>query len=81
MRRWWRMFWGSGLRGRVNGEGVLEAEELIRCLDVVMGEEGEGMKRRAEEWREKALEAVREGGSSHRNLGRFVEEVLGHESE
>ncbi|KAK1271900.1 UDP-glycosyltransferase 75D1 [Acorus gramineus] len=61
--------WGSGVRGRVSGEDVVEAEELIRCLDAVMGEEGEGVRRKAEEWREKALEAVREGGSSHRNLG------------
>ncbi|KAK1270392.1 UDP-glycosyltransferase 75B1 [Acorus gramineus] len=73
--------WGSGFRGRVNGEGLVEAEELIRCLDAVMGEEGEGVRRRAEEWREKALEAVREGGSSHRSLGRFVEEFSGHVSQ
>ncbi|KAK1294935.1 UDP-glycosyltransferase 75D1 [Acorus calamus] len=73
--------WGSGFRGRVNGEGLVEAEELIRCLKAVLGEEGEGVRRRAEEWRDKALEAVREGGSSHRSLGRFVEEVSSHESE
>ncbi|KAK1318061.1 UDP-glycosyltransferase 75B1 [Acorus calamus] len=73
--------WGSGVRGRVSGEAVVEAEELIRCLDAVMGEEGEGVRRKAEEWREKGLEAVREGGLSHRSLGRFVDEVLGHESE
>ncbi|KAK1270393.1 UDP-glycosyltransferase 75D1 [Acorus gramineus] len=75
--------WGSGVRGRVSGEGVVEAKELIRCLDAVMGKEGEGerVRRKAEGWREKALDAVREGGSSHRSLERFVVEISDHESE
>ncbi|MQL89480.1 hypothetical protein Taro_022052 [Colocasia esculenta] len=69
--------WGTGVRAEVNAESVLEAAELRRCLDLVMGEgqRGERIRRRAQAWRDKAREAMREGGSSDRNLRAFVEDM------
>ncbi|CAL9092245.1 unnamed protein product, partial [Musa acuminata var. zebrina] len=69
--------WGTGLRGELDGEGVLEGKELSRCVETVMGggETGKEIRRRAEMWKEKAREAVGEGGSSDRNLRAFVEEI------
>lgn len=60
--------WGAGMRCKVDGDGVLEGEELRRCLDVVLGEEGAEIRRRAAMWRDKAMEAMGEGGSSVLNL-------------
>ncbi|CAL9092243.1 unnamed protein product, partial [Musa acuminata var. zebrina] len=69
--------WGTGVRGELDGEGVLEGAELSRCVETVMGEgkTGKEIRRRAEMWKEKAREAVGEGGSSDRNLRAFVEEI------
>ncbi|KAG1335490.1 Crocetin glucosyltransferase, chloroplastic [Cocos nucifera] len=69
--------WGTGVRGEVNKEGVLEGKELERCLEVAMGEGERGMeiRRKIEMWRERSQEAVREGGSSDRNLRTFVEGI------
>ncbi|KAJ6819614.1 cyanidin 3-O-rutinoside 5-O-glucosyltransferase-like [Iris pallida] len=69
--------WGTGVRGEVNGEGVLGREELKRCLDLVMGE-GESsvrIKRNVELWKDKATEAMSAGGSSYQNLRKFVEGI------
>ncbi|KAM0933422.1 putative crocetin glucosyltransferase [Dioscorea sansibarensis] len=65
--------WGCGVRSDVNG--VIGGEELVRCLEMVMGE-GEksvDIRRRAQMLKDKALEAVGEAGSSHLNLMAFVE--------
>ncbi|XP_073116697.1 UDP-glycosyltransferase 75C1-like [Elaeis guineensis] len=69
--------WGTGVRSEVNGEGLLEGSELKRCLEVVMGEGERGVeiRRKAATWKGKAREAVREGGSSDRNLKTFVDEI------
>ncbi|MQL90767.1 hypothetical protein Taro_023380 [Colocasia esculenta] len=66
--------WGTGVRAEAGAEGLLEAAELRRCLDLVMGdsEEGVQLRRNAASWKEKAREAVRQGGSSDRNLRAFV---------
>ncbi|XP_072985994.1 UDP-glycosyltransferase 75C1-like [Typha latifolia] len=70
--------WGIGVRGVVDGEGMLPAAELRRCLEVVMGggERGEEIRKKAEMWKEKAREAVQDGGSSERNLEAFVKEII-----
>ncbi|ONK80783.1 uncharacterized protein A4U43_C01F21670 [Asparagus officinalis] len=69
--------WGNGVRGGVNEDGILNGEELRRCLDLVMGE-GEGgmeIRKKAELWKERLAEAVGEGGSSDRSLRKFVHEI------
>ncbi|XP_038984599.1 cyanidin 3-O-rutinoside 5-O-glucosyltransferase-like [Phoenix dactylifera] len=70
--------WETGIRGELNEEGVLEGSELRRCLEVVMGEGEVGVeiRRRAEIWRNNVREAIKDGGSSDRNLKAFVEEVI-----
>ncbi|KAG9141543.1 hypothetical protein Leryth_019074 [Lithospermum erythrorhizon] len=58
--------WCNGVRAKANEKGLVEKDELRRCLDVVMG--SEEIKRNALKWRDLALEAVKEGGSSYNNL-------------
>lgn len=67
--------WGMGVRGEVDKDGVLECEELKRCLDLVFqqGEHGVEMRGKAQMWKEKATRAVEGGGSSDRNLKAFVQ--------
>ncbi|KAA8548351.1 hypothetical protein F0562_000035 [Nyssa sinensis] len=67
--------WGTGVRAIANKEGVVESEEIKRCLNIVMGggERGEAIKRNAMKWKGLAMKAVKVGGSSHNNLKRFLE--------
>lgn len=69
--------WKTGVRIRVNEDGVVESEEIKRCIELVMdgGVKGEEMKKNAQKWKELAREAVKEGGSSDMNLKAFVQEV------
>ncbi|ONK80781.1 uncharacterized protein A4U43_C01F21650 [Asparagus officinalis] len=69
--------WGTGVRAEVNDDGILEGEELRRCLDLITGESerGKEIRRKAELWKEKAAEAMADGGSSERNLRSFVKEI------
>ena len=71
--------WKIGVRvdREVNEEGVVQAEEIRRCLDVVMGsgEKGNELRSNARRWKELAREAVKEGGSSEKNLRTFVDEI------
>ncbi|XP_062000073.1 phloretin 4'-O-glucosyltransferase-like [Rosa rugosa] len=66
--------WGTGVRARQNEEGVIEREEIKRCLEVVMGdgERGEEMRRNAQKWKGLAMKAVKGGGSSDDNLRNFA---------
>lgn len=69
--------WRTGVRARVNEDGTLEAEEIARCLDMVMGggQRGEEIRRNAKKWKGLTLEAVMEGGSSYNNLNAFLEKI------
>ncbi|KAK9286785.1 hypothetical protein L1049_015190 [Liquidambar formosana] len=51
-----------------------EVEKLVR--ELMEGEGGKGMKKKAMEWKIKAEEATRPGGSSYRNLNKLLDEVL-----
>ncbi|KAJ6867072.1 UDP-glycosyltransferase 75C1-like [Populus alba x Populus x berolinensis] len=69
--------WRTGVRARVNEDGTLEAEEIERCLEMVMGggQRGEEIRRNAKKWKGLTLEAVMEGGSSSNNLNAFLEKI------
>lgn len=69
--------WKSGVRVNVNEDGFVESEEMKKCIELVMngGEKGEELRKNAEKWKELAREAVKEGGSSHKNLKAFIDEV------
>ncbi|KAL2469460.1 UDP-glycosyltransferase 75C1 [Abeliophyllum distichum] len=67
--------WGIGVRAKANGENIIERGEIKKCLDIVMGDEDRGkrMRENAGKWRGLAIEAVKEGGSTHNNLKRLLE--------
>lgn len=72
--------WKTGVRVKpMAGTGTVEAEEIRRCLDLVMGggEMGEEIRKNAKKWKELAKEAAREGGSSEKNLRTFLAEITG----
>jgi hypothetical protein len=61
---------GTGVRAAVSEkDGVLEAEELRRCIGFATSEM---VRAKATLWREKAREAAAIGGSSERNLREFI---------
>ncbi|KAK6930661.1 UDP-glucuronosyl/UDP-glucosyltransferase [Dillenia turbinata] len=69
--------WRTGVRVSVNDEGIVEGNEIKRCLDLVMGggESGIEFRLNAKKWKDLARQAVRPGGSSYINLNAFVDEV------
>ncbi|KAF9679683.1 hypothetical protein SADUNF_Sadunf06G0040000 [Salix dunnii] len=60
-------------------EGIVEGEEIHKCLEVVMGggERGKEMRENAKKWKHLARQSSREGGSSSNNLKAFVDEMAG----
>lgn len=68
--------WRTGVRLKPK-TGIVEAEEIRRCLDLVMegGEKGEEIRKNANKWKELAKEAAGEGGSSEKNLRAFLDEI------
>ncbi|TYH82017.1 hypothetical protein ES332_D02G027700v1 [Gossypium tomentosum] len=69
--------WGNGVRVSANEEGMVERDEIVRCLDLVMGDDEKGMevKKNVEKWEGLAREASMEGGSMDMNLKAFVDDV------
>lgn len=66
-------YWKAGVRVTQNENGLVERDEIKRCLELVMG--NANMRQNALKWKKLAIEAVKEGGSSDRNLKDFVNEV------
>ncbi|XP_073300917.1 UDP-glycosyltransferase 75C1-like [Primulina huaijiensis] len=62
--------WGTGVRARVNGDVVIGRDEFKRCLEMVMGdgERGREIRYHCKKWRGMAMEVVKEGGSTNKNL-------------
>ncbi|KAJ4823664.1 hypothetical protein Tsubulata_019759 [Turnera subulata] len=70
-------FWKVGIRVRVGEDGIVPREEIERCIrEVMVGEKGKEIKKNTEKWRELAIEAVSEGGSSDVNIDKFVAKVI-----
>jgi anthocyanidin 3-O-glucoside 5-O-glucosyltransferase len=69
--------WKTGVRLNHDAEGIVKAEEIMKCLKVVMGKEekGEELRRNAKKWKSLAREAVKEGGSSDKNLRTFLSDI------
>lgn len=75
--------WETGVRVTTSqsDDGVtVRSEEIKRCIETVMdgGEKGEELRRNAKKWRDLAMEANREGGSSDMNLKSFAGKVGNH---
>ncbi|KAM1072116.1 hypothetical protein FF1_017427 [Malus domestica] len=60
-----------------NVTGVVGREEFKRCIRKVMEDEKDGieMKKNAKKWRELAIEAVSDGGTSDKNIQEFVSKL------
>ncbi|PNY13154.1 UDP-glycosyltransferase 75D1-like protein [Trifolium pratense] len=72
--------WKIGVRVdyKVDEYGIVRGDEIKKCLEVVMGsgEKGEELRRNAIEWKNLAREAVKEYGSSHKNLRGFLDDTI-----
>ena len=71
--------WKVNIRvSEINEEGIIvKGGEIKKCLELVMGggERRDEIRRNAKKWKDLAMEASREGGSSDKNLKVFVEEI------
>ncbi|XP_052167340.1 UDP-glucosyltransferase UGT13248-like [Oryza glaberrima] len=68
--------WRVGVRVRPDGEGVVRKEELERCVREVMeGERSKEFMENANGWKEKARNAMCEGGSSDKNIVEFIAKI------
>ncbi|XP_048541984.1 cyanidin 3-O-rutinoside 5-O-glucosyltransferase-like [Triticum urartu] len=68
--------WGIGVRAATDVDRVLDAEELARCLELIMGDREEGAAIRASSaaWKAKLQQAIAAGGSSGLNLRTFLDQ-------
>ncbi|KAF7084318.1 hypothetical protein CFC21_087972 [Triticum aestivum] len=68
--------WGIGVRAATDADRVLEADELARCMEIIMGdtEEGAAIRASSAAWKAKLQEAIADGGSSGHNLGTFLDQ-------
>ncbi|KAF7058142.1 hypothetical protein CFC21_065264 [Triticum aestivum] len=65
--------WSMGVRVRKDNNGYLKMEEVERCIREMMDvERNDKYKRNAVKWMQKAKEAMREGGSSDKNIAEFA---------
>ncbi|CAN6227628.1 unnamed protein product [Urochloa humidicola] len=71
--RYKRTEWGVGME--IGGE-VRRYEVAAIIREAMEGEKGREMRRCAEEWKEKAVEAARPGGPAEANLNKVIDEVL-----
>ncbi|CAH2041461.1 unnamed protein product [Thlaspi arvense] len=64
----------TGIRVKVNKEGILEGDEIKRCIEVVMGggEKREDLRKNAKKWKDLAREAAKDGGNLEQNLQYFL---------
>ncbi|CAI9777001.1 unnamed protein product [Fraxinus pennsylvanica] len=73
-------FWKTGLKlaAHVDG-GIVTADEIARCLEIVMrgGERGDEMRKQAQQWKILAKEAVKEGGSRLHLEFQKIDQVVG----
>lgn len=65
--------WKVGVRVKADADGFVRREEIVRCVGEVMeGDKGKEIRRNAEKWKVLAREAVCEGGTSDKNIDKFV---------
>ncbi|KAB1213511.1 Anthocyanidin 3-O-glucoside 5-O-glucosyltransferase [Morella rubra] len=61
--------WKTGVRVTTDKDGIVEGDEIKRCLELVIeGERGQEMRRNATKWKDLARAAVKEGGFRMRIL-------------
>ncbi|KAK7400058.1 hypothetical protein VNO78_11257 [Psophocarpus tetragonolobus] len=72
--------WKIGVRvdHNVSEDGLVEGKEIKRCLDLVMestGDKANELRMKAKKWKDLAMDAAKEGGSSENNLRAFLDDV------
>ncbi|CAA3015290.1 UDP-glycosyltransferase 74F2-like [Olea europaea subsp. europaea] len=68
--------WKMGLRVKTDANGIVGREEIEGCLkEVMVGERGNEMKKFSSKWRDLAMEAVCEGGTSDTNINDFISKL------
>ncbi|KAH7688221.1 Flavonol 3-O-glucosyltransferase protein [Dioscorea alata] len=68
---------GAGLRLRkVGADGVVKREEIKDGVrELMVGDKGKRVRKKMEELGRMAMEAVEDGGSSHKSLSELIEEL------
>ncbi|CAK7322787.1 unnamed protein product, partial [Dovyalis caffra] len=65
--------WKVGIRAKVDEDGLVKSEEIASCIKEVMeGVRGREMRKNSKKWKELAIEAVSEGGTSNTNINQLV---------
>ena len=65
--------WKVGVRAKVDEHGIVRREEIALCIKEVMeGDTGREMKMNSKKWKELAIEATSEGGTSDTNINELV---------
>nr|GEU63958.1 UDP-glycosyltransferase 74G1-like [Tanacetum cinerariifolium] len=68
--------WGVGVRVKADEKGVVRRENLVSCInDILEGERGITARKNAAKWKDLAVEAVEEGGSSDKDIDGFIYEL------
>lgn len=68
--------WQTGVGVKVGEDGVVKKEEIVACVKEVMeGDKGNETRRNALKWKGLARDAISEGGSSDKNIMKFVMEL------
>ena len=69
--------WKVGVRAKVCENGIVGREEIEFCIKEVMeGERGKDFQKNAKKWRELAIKAISEGGSSYKSIDEFVSKFV-----
>ena len=69
--------WKVGVRAKVCENGIVGREEIEFCIKEVMeGERGKYFQKNAKKWRELAIKAISEGGSSDKSIDEFVSKFV-----
>ncbi|XP_060672014.1 phloretin 4'-O-glucosyltransferase [Ziziphus jujuba] len=65
--------WKTGLRVKANKEGIVERDEIKRCLELVMGDDEIG--RNAKKLKDLDRDALKAGGTFDKNFKAFLDEI------
>ncbi|KAL8483188.1 hypothetical protein ACS0TY_026024 [Phlomoides rotata] len=69
--------WQIGVRVKADGDGIVGRENVAACInDVMHGETGRVIRESASKWKDLAVEAVGEGGSSDVNITEFATQLI-----
>ena len=69
--------WKMGIRAPVDEKKIVRQEALKLCIrDIMKSERGKEIKSNIIQWKTLAAEAVSEGGSSHENIKKFVNNLF-----